>query len=131
MKTAQLIVVISAALEAYDRGDRMAALDALQGIDANPLPEHPAWTAQAAVARSEAVQKGYVDPAAAGDWCELAKDRIRHEMGHDVVALTPVSVALKSALACLGAGWTSSSLALWRRFASVRTMLLMAFWQHS
>jgi hypothetical protein len=104
MKTAQLITRISTALAAYEQGDRVAALDALERIDADTLPEHPVWLAQEAVARSEAAQKGYLDPVAARDWIELARDRIRQEMGADVVALTPVSIALKSALACLGAG---------------------------
>ena len=44
-------------------------------------------------------------PAAARDWIEEARLRIRHELGEDILgAVTPVRLALCSALTCLGAG---------------------------
>jgi hypothetical protein len=104
VKTAALITRISWALEQYERGDRLAALLALDGIEGDPLPDHPAWLANEAARRAEGAQKGYLDPTAARDWIDLARDRLRAEMGVNVGTLTPVPLALNSALACLGAG---------------------------
>lgn len=104
MKTADLIVKISHALEAYEAGDRPAALLALEGLHGAPLPDRPEWLATELERRATTAQQGGMVPAAALDWVDLARDRLRREMGEDVLgAVVPVPLALRSALGCIGA----------------------------
>lgn len=104
MKTAELIVHISRALEAYEAQDLPAALAALNGLNAAQLPDRPEWIAHELEQRAASVQRGGLVPAAALDWVELARDRLHREMGEDVLgAVTPVRLALNSALRCIGA----------------------------
>ena len=103
MKTAELIVRISRALEAYEGGDKPAALQALDGLHGAPLPDRPEWLAVEMERRATTAQGGGLVPAAALDWVELARDRLRREMGEDVLgAVVPVPLALRSALGCIG-----------------------------
>ena len=101
---APLIVRVSRALEAYEAGDKPAALAALEGLQAAPVPDRPEWLAVEMERRAVTVQGGGLSPAAALDWVELARDRLRRELGEDVAwAVVPVPLALRSALNCLGA----------------------------
>jgi hypothetical protein len=81
---ARLIVRISTALECYEQGDALAALSALQHVPS----ESP-------------------DITQAREWVELARDRLLQELGEDVAAVTPVPLALRSALNCLTEDATS------------------------
>lgn len=102
MKNAQLIVAASNALELYEAGDKQAALDRLQGIFAAPLPDHPEWIASELEKRANL--PGVACPAAAREWIEHAQDRLRRELGADILgAVVPVPLALRSALTCLNA----------------------------
>lgn len=89
------------ALHRYTAGDLLGALEILDALPgADPLPDHVHWN----VAELERRVAG--DPAAinsaARDWVELARDRIRRELGEDVTAVVPVPLALTSALGVLG-----------------------------
>lgn len=104
-RVAHLIVRISRALEAYEAGDPTAAIVALDGLHASALPDRPEWLANELEQRAASAQHGAPVPAAALDWVGLARDRLRRETGEDVLgAVTPVRLALRSALTCLGSG---------------------------
>lgn len=101
---ARLIVAASRSLECYEAGDLSGALAALDGFHARPLPERPEWLATELERQSDAALHGQPIPAAALDCFELARDRIRTEMGEPVqFAIMPVRLALRSALTALGA----------------------------
>ena len=100
---ARLIVATTTALEAYQAGRLVDALEALDGIEADPIPERPEWVAGMLESRAEAARHGPV-PAAARDWIALARDRLGHEMGGpNPGALPSVPCSLRSALRVLGA----------------------------
>ena len=86
---ARVIVGTSRALELYEAGDLSAALKALDGFDPDPLPVRPEWS------------------AAARDHVDLARNRIRKELGEPVqFAIMPVPLALRIAIGCvLGHGF--------------------------
>jgi len=89
MSVAKLIVAISNALEKVPLGD--------------PLPAKPIWQLREIEQRSQMARSGPV-PAAARDWVDIARDRLRKELGEPVAgACVPVRLALRSALKCLGA----------------------------
>lgn len=101
---ARLIVATSRSLECYEAGDLPGALGALDGFRARPLPERPEWLATELERDSAAALHGQPVPAAALDCIDLARDRIRKEMGEPVrFAIMPVRLALRTALTALGA----------------------------
>lgn len=79
---------VQAALDAYSAGDLQGALGALarHNTAGAPDPDAPI-TAAGAVA----------------DWISLACDRLRKELGEDVIAVVPVAMALKTALSLMPA----------------------------
>jgi hypothetical protein len=102
---ARLIVATTRALELYQAGDLPAALAALDGIEADPLPDRPEWIATQLERYHAAGLAGQPVPGAARDCIALARDRIRKELGEPVqFAVMPVPLALRTALGCLGAG---------------------------
>ena len=77
-------------------GDLSGALAALDGFHARTLPERPEWLATELERQSAAALHGQPIPAAALDCFELARDRIRKEMGEPVqFAIMPVRLALR------------------------------------
>ncbi len=104
MKITPMIIAISAALEHYEQGDLQGALKLLENFEVERLPDRSEWLAMQLERRAQAGQSGAPVPAAAADWVGLARDRIRRELGEDILgAVTPVRLALRSALTCLGA----------------------------
>ena len=102
---ARLIVATTRALELYEGGDLLGALKALDGIEADPLPDRPEWIAAQLERHHAAGLAGQPVPAAARDWIALARDRLRQELGEPITFdFVSVLLALRSALTCLGAG---------------------------
>jgi hypothetical protein len=102
---ARLIVAASRSLECYEAGDLAGALVALDGFHARPLPERPEWIAAEFDRLYATAYSGGPVTASALDCIDLARERIRLELGEPVkFAIMPVRMALRSALNCLGAG---------------------------
>jgi hypothetical protein len=108
---ARLIVAAAYALEHYDAGDLPAALAALDGMEADPLPDHPCWLAAALAQRSAVTMRGELAVVVARNWMAEARHRLRRELGEDILgAVTPVHLALRSALHCVeGLSMTSTT----------------------
>jgi len=100
MKTATAI--LREALHYYLAGNPAEALRTLEVIPAaDPLPESLAWVATECERRAAAPAAPSTISAAARDWVELARDRLRRELGADVVAPVPVPLALGTAIALI------------------------------
>ncbi len=78
------------------------ALHCYAGGHGDPLPDHPAWDVATVERRADAPAAPATVSAAVRDWIELARDRLRHELGEDVPAAVPVPLALTTALDLLG-----------------------------
>lgn len=90
---------VTAALHHYTAGRLAEALELLDELPgAEPLLAHPSWEATRLERRLAA---GTAMTAALRDWLELARDRIRQEMGEDLIAVVPVPLALTTALRLL------------------------------
>ncbi|MDI9620964.1 MAG: hypothetical protein QM379_03710 [Acidobacteriota bacterium] len=95
--------VLREALHCYAAGHVADALRVLDAIPAgDPLPDHPAWDVATVERRADAPAAPATVSAAVRDWIELARDRLRHELGEDVPAAVPVPLALTTALDLLG-----------------------------
>jgi len=100
MKTATSI--IREALHYYRAGRLAEALKALEVLPPpDPLPESLAWVATECERRAAAPAAPSTISAAARDWVALAQDRLRRELGEDVVAPVPVPLALGNAIALI------------------------------
>ncbi|HPW56411.1 MAG TPA: hypothetical protein PLP31_11835 [Thermoanaerobaculaceae bacterium] len=95
--------VLREALHCYAAGHVADALRVLDAIPAgDPLPDHPAWDVATVERRADAPAAPATVSAAVRDLIELARDRLRHELGEDVPAAVPVPLALTTALDLLG-----------------------------
>lgn len=103
LRVAPLIVATSTALERYEAGDLSGALEVLKPYAPQPLPDRPEWLLRQIEKRHAASLRGGPIPEAALDWLADARDRLRRELGEEVLgAVCPVPLALRSALKCLG-----------------------------
>ena len=94
--------VLQEALHLYASGRLGDALHALDVVpDGDPLPDHPAWDVAEVERRAATPDAPSTVSAAVRDWVELARDRLRRELGEDVPAAVPVPLALMTALELL------------------------------
>jgi len=89
---------LQAALAAYNGGDLQAALDALRAV-----PDRSEDKLEASLEKTASDPYSHASiTGAIESYMSLARDRIRAELGEDVIAVCPVPLALNSALSLLG-----------------------------
>jgi len=121
---------IEAALAAYNAGRLQAALDALPAVRLSEAELEASLEETARDPYSQASIAGAVE-----SYIALARDRIRSELGQDVIGVCPVPLALNTALSLLGpappAAATPSHVVLSTRLPSrIHTTLRMIAQAH-